>query len=104
MLYVEDAERAIGWYERLGFAKEWEQTRERGFWRFVLSRAANWLLFVAIFILLGVWLDGDRFEPVRFLLMLVGWFGVGCLFAPLGWYTREARYRQFLERRPDANQ
>ena len=25
MLYVEDAGRAVEWYARLGFAKEWEQ-------------------------------------------------------------------------------
>ncbi len=28
VLYVEDAARAVGWYERLGFHKEWEHQFE----------------------------------------------------------------------------
>ena len=63
------------------FVKEWEQIRQRGFWRFVL-----------------------RFEPVRFLLMLAGYFGVGCLFSPLGWYTREVHYGDLLERSSQARE
>src|SRR4051812_32725777 len=31
VLYVEDAARAVGWYERLGFHKEWEHQFEPGF-------------------------------------------------------------------------
>lgn len=31
VLWVEDAARAVGWYERLGFAKEWEHQFEPGF-------------------------------------------------------------------------
>lgn len=30
VLYVEDAARAVAWYGRLGFAKEWEHQFERG--------------------------------------------------------------------------
>lgn len=30
VLYVEEAARAIGWYERLGFHKEWEHQFEAG--------------------------------------------------------------------------
>jgi hypothetical protein len=86
------------------FVKEWEQTRQRGFWRFVLGRAVYWVIFFAVFMLLGVWLDDDPFEPVRFLLMLVGYFGVGCLFSPLGWYTREVHYRDILERSSQARE
>lgn len=35
VLYVEDAERAVAWYARLGFAKEWEHQFEPGFPWFV---------------------------------------------------------------------
>lgn len=35
VLYVEDAARAVGWYERLGFEKEWEHRFEPGFPWFV---------------------------------------------------------------------
>ena len=35
MLYVEDAHRAVGRYERLGFQKEWEHQFEPGFPWFV---------------------------------------------------------------------
>ena len=30
VLYVEDAARAVAWYERLGFLKEWEHQFEPG--------------------------------------------------------------------------
>ena len=35
VLYVEDAARAVAWYERLGFHKEWEHQFEPGFPWFV---------------------------------------------------------------------
>jgi catechol 2,3-dioxygenase-like lactoylglutathione lyase family enzyme len=35
VLHVEDAARAIAWYERLGFTKEWEHQFEPGFPWFV---------------------------------------------------------------------
>lgn len=35
VLYVEDASRAVAWYERLGFRKEWEHQFEPGFPWFV---------------------------------------------------------------------
>jgi len=35
VLYVEDAARAVAWYERLGFRKEWEHQFEPGFPLFV---------------------------------------------------------------------
>jgi len=31
VLYVEDATRAVAWYERLGFRREWEHRFEPGF-------------------------------------------------------------------------
>ena len=35
VLYVEDAARAVAWYKRLGFKKEWEHQFEPGFPLFV---------------------------------------------------------------------
>jgi catechol 2,3-dioxygenase-like lactoylglutathione lyase family enzyme len=35
VLHVEDAERAVAWYRRLGFVKEWEHQFEPGFPWFV---------------------------------------------------------------------
>ena len=35
VLFVEDAERAVAWYERLGFLKEWKHQFEPGFTWFV---------------------------------------------------------------------
>ena len=80
------------------FAKDWEQTRQRGVWRYIVDRAWNWCVFVAVFILIGVWLDGDPFELLHFVLMLAVGFAGCCVWAPLGWYLREARYKEFLER------
>ena len=79
------------------FAMDWEQTRQRGFWRFVASRGVAWGIFLAVFILVGVWLDGDPFDPLRFALMLALGFAAGCVYAPLSWYNREARYKYFVE-------
>jgi catechol 2,3-dioxygenase-like lactoylglutathione lyase family enzyme len=39
VLYVEDAGRAVAWYARLGFSKEWEHQFEPGFpWFLSLNR------------------------------------------------------------------
>jgi catechol 2,3-dioxygenase-like lactoylglutathione lyase family enzyme len=35
VLYVEDADRAVAWYGRLGFVKEWQHQFEPGFPRFI---------------------------------------------------------------------
>jgi catechol 2,3-dioxygenase-like lactoylglutathione lyase family enzyme len=41
VLYVEDAARAVSWYERLGFRKEWEHQFEPGFpWFLSLARGS----------------------------------------------------------------
>ena len=40
-MYVEDAARAVGWYERLGFRKQWEHQFEPGFpWFVSISRGS----------------------------------------------------------------
>jgi len=39
VLYVQDAARAVAWYERLGFKKEWEHQFEPGFpWFMAVTR------------------------------------------------------------------
>lgn len=38
ILRVKDAAAAVAWYERLGFAKQWEHRFEPGFPAFVMSR------------------------------------------------------------------
>jgi catechol 2,3-dioxygenase-like lactoylglutathione lyase family enzyme len=41
VLYVEDADRAVSWYERLGFRKEWEHQFEPGFpWFLSVARGS----------------------------------------------------------------
>jgi catechol 2,3-dioxygenase-like lactoylglutathione lyase family enzyme len=41
VLYVEDAARAVAWYQRLGFEKEWEHQFEPGFpWFVSVARGA----------------------------------------------------------------
>jgi catechol 2,3-dioxygenase-like lactoylglutathione lyase family enzyme len=41
VLYVEDAVRAVSWYERLGFRKEWEHQFEPGFpWFLSVARGS----------------------------------------------------------------
>ena len=47
MLYVEDAARAVGWYERLGFRKEWEHQFEPGFPWFVSVARGNVRLYLS---------------------------------------------------------
>src|SRR3954452_25275113 len=47
VLYVEDAPRAVSWYERLGFAKEWEHQFEPGFPWFVSVARGNVRLYLS---------------------------------------------------------
>ncbi len=47
VLYVEDAARAVGWYERLGFTKEWEHQFEPGFPSFVSVARGNLRLYLS---------------------------------------------------------
>jgi len=47
VLYVEDASRAIGWYARLGFIKEWEHQFEPGFPWFVSVARGNVRLYLS---------------------------------------------------------
>jgi len=47
VLYVEDAARAVGWYERLGFRKEWEHQFEPGFPWFVSVARGNVRLYLS---------------------------------------------------------
>jgi hypothetical protein len=83
------------------FVKDWEKTRRRGFGRFVVTRGSDYGVFLALFILVGEWLDGRELDPLRILAVLAACFAVGCMFAPLAWYNREARYRHFIERSSD---
>jgi catechol 2,3-dioxygenase-like lactoylglutathione lyase family enzyme len=47
VLYVEDAARAIAWYGRLGFVKEWEHQFEPGFPLFVSVSRGNVRLYLS---------------------------------------------------------
>lgn len=47
VLYVEDAGRAVVWYERLGFRKEWEHQFEPGFPWFVSVARGNVRLYLS---------------------------------------------------------
>jgi catechol 2,3-dioxygenase-like lactoylglutathione lyase family enzyme len=47
VLYVEDAARAVGWYGRLGFVKEWEHRFEPGFPAFVSVARGNIRLYLS---------------------------------------------------------
>src|SRR5262245_21863181 len=47
VLYVEDAARAVAWYARLGFAKEWEHQFEPGFPLFVSVARGNVRLYLS---------------------------------------------------------
>ena len=47
MLYVEDAGRAVAWYERLRFHKEWEHQFESGFPWFVSVARGNVHLYLS---------------------------------------------------------
>lgn len=47
VLHVEDAARAIAWYERLGFVKEWEHQFEPGFPWFVSVARGNVRLYLS---------------------------------------------------------
>ena len=47
VLYVEEAARAVGWYERLGFQKEWEHQFEPGFPWFVSVARGNVRLYLS---------------------------------------------------------
>ena len=47
VLYVEDAARAVAWYGRLGFVKEWEHQFEPGFPWFVSVARGNVRLYLS---------------------------------------------------------
>jgi catechol 2,3-dioxygenase-like lactoylglutathione lyase family enzyme len=47
VLYVEDAGRAVAWYGRLGFAKEWEHQFEPGFPLFVSVARGNARIYLS---------------------------------------------------------
>lgn len=47
VLYVEDAGRAVVWYERLGFHKEWEHQFEPGFPWFVSIARGNVRIYLS---------------------------------------------------------
>jgi catechol 2,3-dioxygenase-like lactoylglutathione lyase family enzyme len=47
VLYVEDAARAVAWYGRLGFVKEWEHQFEPGFPRFLSVGRGNARLYLS---------------------------------------------------------
>ena len=47
MFYVEDAGRAVAWYERLAFRKEWEHQFEPGFPLFVSVARGNVRLYLS---------------------------------------------------------
>ena len=47
VLYVEDAARAVAWYGRLGFVKEWEHQFEPGFPWFVSVSRGNARLYLS---------------------------------------------------------
>ena len=47
VLRVGDAERAVDWYERLGFVKEWEHRFEPGFPAFVSVARGNVRLYLS---------------------------------------------------------
>jgi catechol 2,3-dioxygenase-like lactoylglutathione lyase family enzyme len=47
VLYVEGADRAVAWYERLGFSKEWEFQFEPGFPWFVSIARGRMRLYLS---------------------------------------------------------
>ena len=47
VLHVEDAGRAVTWYERLGFRQEWERQFEPGFPWFVSAARGNVRLYLS---------------------------------------------------------
>lgn len=47
VLYVEDAARAVAWYRRLGFVKEWQHQFESGFPVFVSVARGNARLYLS---------------------------------------------------------
>jgi catechol 2,3-dioxygenase-like lactoylglutathione lyase family enzyme len=47
VLYVEDAGRAVAWYRRLGFIKEWQHQFEPGFPLFVSVARGNIRLYLS---------------------------------------------------------
>ena len=79
------------------FVKEWEQTRNRGFARFVVTQGATWGVSVAVVVLFGEWTKNGTVDPLHGLAVLAACIAVGCVFAPLSWHKRESRYKSFLE-------
>ena len=83
------------------FAKEWEQTRSRGFARFVVNQGATWGVSVALVVSFGEWSANGTVDLLHGLAVLAACIAIGCVFAPLTWHKREARYKYFLEHASD---
>lgn len=94
ILRVEDAAKAVGWYERLGFVKEWEHRFEPGFPAFVEVARGQVRLFLSEH-------EGDA-RPDGLVYLRVG--DVDAVAAEFGVPVSEAPWGRELEiRDPDGN-
>ena len=60
------------------FAKSWEQTRRRGFGRFVVSQSATWGISVSLAVLFGEWTKNGAVDPLHGLAVLAAGIALGC--------------------------
>lgn len=81
------------------FLRSWPQTRQRGFWRFLLWRAA--LIAGICAIVLGRLFMTSRGAgfPGGLAAGLVFFAFVGMTFIPVVWRAREGRYRRLSSER-----
>jgi len=81
------------------FRKEWEVTRQQGFYRFILMRGARWGTGFAAAYVLGKWMKDDTFDPVHAATAFLVFIVAGCVFGPITWWKQEDRYKRALEQR-----
>jgi hypothetical protein len=84
------------------FLRSWPQTRRRGFWRFVLWRAALLAGICAIVVGRLFMAGPDARFPGGLAAGLVFFAIVGMSFIPVVWRAREARYRRLSGERARA--
>jgi catechol 2,3-dioxygenase-like lactoylglutathione lyase family enzyme len=94
ILHVEDAAAAVRWYERLGFAKQWEHRFEPGFPAFVEVARGRVRLFLSEH-------EGDAWADTLIYLRLRD---VDAVAAEFGVRAEDAPWARELELRdPDGN-
>ncbi len=82
------------------FMQEWEQWKQKGFWRFILFNGISWGLLTGITLALVTYSIRGIYEGWQSILLQILVFTMGGIisFAPTMWYINERKYK-FLKKK-----